>query len=510
MNRSKLIWIVLVMLVPLVAQAQRGRGGVAALERIAGNKAISNAASSRSSGLSQINQTNRIIDNALRMTAVNQGRSVRQDAAAFQGTNRGQLSVGQGSSPRNVSAVTNTGSVQAVTRAQTEQLISPEIFYNVPAPQLPKKKRKSTNSVNNRTQQEAKAVTLLKEVNLAKEEDRLTEFHTGIGKSVLLAPSLQQNEKGEFFNGGYSVTVIKTNYKGKEEIFGVIATHVLPMDDLHDDISLKPSFEVSVKLADGTETLLPAKVVQVSPQSMLDITLVKFNPKDEHLFRPLEISNKISVEGEALFGYGYGIGIARLILNRILQKNSLISMRTNVIDISEEERMGFCGSPILDMNGQVRAIHTGTKDGSSYGTHARFINNLVQAYYENGESMYDLILDGHVLTKLNVDEYIPAFVVLDENSNILFKEYGRHAMQKFSESKLRAAMALPHASTLVLYSQRTMWDEIGGNTFLSEERGPVFFQGGLREHLYDIKNQNLLYSTDVTQPNFLQAEDFMY
>ena len=231
MNRSKLIWIVLVMLVPLVAQAQRGRGGVAALERIAGNKAISNAASSRSSGLSQINQTNRIIDNALRMTAVNQGRSVHQDAVAFQGANSGQLSVGkglseQGSSPRqNVSAVTNTGSVQAVTRAQTEQLISPEIFYNVPTPQLPKKKRKQTNSVNNRSQREAEAITLLKEINLAKEEDRLNEFHTGIGKSVLFAP-VPIGTQAE--PAGFSMTVIKTNYNGKEEIFGVIPSHSLP------------------------------------------------------------------------------------------------------------------------------------------------------------------------------------------------------------------------------------------------------------------------------------------
>ena len=111
-----------------------------------------------------------------------------------------------------------------------------------------------------------------KEAQLLAEHERLDAeqvslaFNADLGESVVFAPI------GNGKKGGFTVTIIKTEYKGSEEVFGVIATHVLPSDTLYAASSLQRSFHVQVPKADGTYITIPAEVVQISPQSMLDIS----------------------------------------------------------------------------------------------------------------------------------------------------------------------------------------------------------------------------------------------
>ncbi len=334
---------------------------------------------------------------------------------------------------------------------------------------------------------------------LALEEQQLM-FQSSFGKSVLLAPF---EAKGE--TGGFSVTVVQTHYQGKDEIFGIIATHALKENSV--DVGLQQTFDVTIMVEDGTIKKIPAKVVQSAPVNMLDISLVKFDPQYESLLKPLELADKPAGQNEPILSPGFA-SLTPVLANRIVTQNSLISVRTNLIDVGNKDRDGFCGSPLLDTQQRVKAIHTGSAEekSASYGTHATFINKLVEAYHNNGKATYDLVLDDHVLTTLNVDEYISGIAVLDEGFNVLFKDDGIGAKfeeqwKKYSENKLRNKLQeyTTDGKYLVLHSRTPFWvQEAGGSFSFAEDRTlATMEEGNLRVHLYDIESRQLLYSVGI-------------
>ena len=107
---------------------------------------------------------------------------------------------------------------------------------------------------------------------------------------------------------GYSVTVFKTKYNNTEEIFGVLPSHALPSDFSHRFDSVGKHFKVAVKQPDGSLKMLQAQVVQISPQSMLDLSLVKFETQDEPLLAPLQLADSEAQLNEPLFSYGFAAG----------------------------------------------------------------------------------------------------------------------------------------------------------------------------------------------------------
>ena len=323
-----------------------------------------------------------------------------------------------------------------------------------------------------------------------KETHAAQTFSADFGRSVLFAPV---EGKGKI--GGFSVTAIQIEHQGEKEIFGIIASHVLPESYYTLSASLQRNFHINIANADGSVISLPAEVVQISPQSMLDISLVKFSPEAEKLLRPLELSEVSAGEGEKLFSTGFGAG-ARQEEFRTVQKKSFLSVQTD--QNLTGERQGFCGSPLVDANGKVKAIHTGTKEMKnaldvSYGAHAHFVRLLVDAYYNDGHAMYDLEINGQTFARLNVDEYISAIYLYDGNGKRLLQ---KNIEDKFSQSFLeRSLQENPQATYVQLTTRKAQWEVDGeGDSILKEDRSRS--DKTKRQHWYNL----LTHQMEPTRP----------
>lgn len=320
---------------------------------------------------------------------------------------------------------------------------------------------------------------------LASEQNLLNTvgWGGGFGKSVLFAPVETAGKEG-----GFSVTAVEID----GEIFGVIASHVLAESYYTYSVSLHKNFHIQMPLADGSTARVEAQVVQVSPRSMLDISLVKFSPQAEPFLSPLSLSKEGAQPDELLFSYGFANGEGQQI-ERIVKQNSFISVRTD--QNLTGKRSGFCGSPLLDAQGQIKAIHTGTvenrsgTDAVSYGTHARFISLLVEAYHNDGQALYDLEIEGHTLTRLNVDEYISAVYLYDASGKRILQ---RNWEEKFSQSALvRMLEENPQAAYLQFTSRKAHWEtDNDGDSILKEDRSKN--DKTKRQHWYNLQTQEIL------------------
>lgn len=316
------------------------------------------------------------------------------------------------------------------------------------------------------------------------EELKTVGVNGGFGRSVLFAPLVSTEELG------YSVTVFETSTNGTREIFGLLPSHSLPYDYYHAKESVSKQFQVKVKLPNGTERFFPAEVVQISPESMLDISLVKLSPEAESFVSPLQLAETNARMNEKLHSYGFAAA-QETEIDRTVNNESFLSVRTN--QAIEGDREGFCGSPLLDMQGRIKAIHTGTVEGNgtkpdvSYGTHVSFIRTLLEGYYNNGVARYDLVLNEHAIANLNVDEYISAFY--------LFNEQGKRIVQqnfdgKFSQSTiLNAIKDNPEAAYLQLTSRTAQWVEDRGVSILQENRGKT--DKTKRQHWYNLQTHQI-------------------
>ncbi len=305
---------------------------------------------------------------------------------------------------------------------------------------------------------EARLVQLEREQQALLTEQEGLLFDRDFGKSVLYAPLMATEELG------YTVTVVKVG----EEVFGVIPSHALPKANY---ANLSKQFYVRMTDASGNVRRLTAEVVQISPESMLDISLVKFAAEDEKLLRPLQLADAPAQLGEELYSFGYAAGKPTQI-TRSVNSQAFLSLRTN--QAIEGAREGFCGSPLLNARGEVVAIHTGTVEYKgdiadvSFGTHFNFIHKLVDAYHNDGNALYDLTLDGHTLARLNIDEYVSAYRVFDANGKLLVQ---KNIDGKYSESQLRKAMQEhPQGKYLHLTTRKAQWEwESVSANYLSEQ-----------------------------------------
>ena len=368
----------------------------------------------------------------------------------------------------------------------------------------------------------AKVQRAARKRNLLDKQEQDTEFNAGIGKSVLFIPNVALEKDPSILVEnphairGFSMTVIRSPYKGKDEIFGVIPTHSLPSNFENADakFGVTKKFKAELLLPNGNVKTITAEVVQISPRSMLDVSLVKFNAQDEPFLRPLELSDAATELKEPLFLYGRANGVSNS-FDREVTKNSFISARINMISPANGERQGFCGSPWLNAEGKVKAIHTGSVEGErvSHGTHASFVKKLIEAYHNGGKAEYNLMLDGNVLTTLNVDEYISAFAIADSNLNIIYKEDGVgvggwkpngeevYVLGKYSESRVRKAMQMPGAEYLILHSRTPFWEtDMVKEPMLVEDRSiSTFDDSKLREHVYHLADHELSWVTEANE-----------
>ncbi len=274
--------------------------------------------------------------------------------------------------------------------------------------------------------------------------------------------TFRASENDDPFSNVFSGTVFKTKYNGQDEIFGVVAAHTIAPDISHSSDALHKNFVVVMHI-NGERKRFPVEIVQVSAPSMLDMALVKFRPQDEAFLTPLTVQPNVR-KGEPLYSHGFASGTETDIPREVLAE-SYLSFRTT-IPVPRDKRPGFCGSPVLNSRHELVGIHTGSvyeKAGEScdigFAMSAKFLNVLVEAYHNNGQAQFPLVVEGRTLANMNVDEYVSVVTLYDENMRQLWQQGFDY---KFSQSKVAQAIrGLPQARYVLTTTRRAYWEDDG-------------------------------------------------
>ena len=175
-------------------------------------------------------------------------------------------------------------------------------------------------------------------------------------RSVFRARSL-----GEQSEVTFSGVAFKTTYLGQEEMFGVVAAHALSPEP---GTSLLGSEFTAEVFGEGGFITVPAKLVQVSAISTLDLALIKFRPEDEKLFTPLALAKQEVSADERIIGLGFGQGKWVFSKRSFLAKTPF-SIRTS-FTVPWVDRGGLCGSAVLNAKHELLGIHTGSTRDVEY------------------------------------------------------------------------------------------------------------------------------------------------
>lgn len=303
-------------------------------------------------------------------------------------------------------------------------------------------------------------------------------------KQVLFIKSVfRALPKGQEDAHAHSGFVFKTTYQGKEEIFGVIAQHAVPIKNGHG--KLGETFTARV-LKDGKETDIPAEIVQMSAPTLPDIALVKFRPEDEALLTPLTLSPQDPRPGAHLQLVGFATEQLTFMSNIPLLENSLISLRFPMVG-DPDILPGLCGSPLLNSAGEVVGTVTGAVRRkiaptfhTGYATRNLYLQTLVAAYHgDTANATFPFILDGKKIVDLRPEEFISHVTLKDEKGKTVFS---KSIEKKFPYSAI--AEHLPNAQYLELYIEKVWWS---GSALIEESN-----LSDARYVAYDLREEEVI------------------
>ena len=255
-----------------------------------------------------------------------------------------------------------------------------------------------------------------------------------------------------------------------------------------------PSFTARV-MQNGQIVDIPARVVQMSAPSMPDVALVKFRPEDEELLTPLPLAQQEPTLGEPLQVIGFGKDQLVLIADSPLLEKSMISLRFPTAG-EQEELAGLCGSPALNMAGEVVGTITGRRHRTAdptyytgYATRNLYLNSLVAAYHRDiKKSTFPLTVGGEKIVDLYPDEFVSFVRFRDENNRIIF---GKHLQDKFSYSIMKD---LAEVRYMELYIDSVLWS---GHELVVD--GSLLHS---RRVVYDLKEKKIIYEEPGRSVNF--------
>ncbi len=263
-----------------------------------------------------------------------------------------------------------------------------------------------------------------------------------------------------FFSG----TFFKTQYQGKEEVYGVVAAHTL-IDGASDEV-LQRHFMAQVYM-DGSFVEVPMEIVQLSAPGMLDVALIKIPEEIIPLLEPYTLGSPAMAGNEPFVSFGFVGNDLKQVENRyLINGRSVYSMRT-MMPIALGTYVGGCGGPVeyTDAAGNTLliGIHTGSSgsiavDGGNvgYATNAQFLNTLVNAYHQDAQAHFPLEIGGKHVMDLQADEYISAITFLDRKGG----ELATHQfVGKFSYTAVNRILEEYPVRTLELTVARIGWEE---------------------------------------------------
>ncbi len=214
-----------------------------------------------------------------------------------------------------------------------------------------------------------------------------------------------------------------TLFKAKDgKTYGVIAAHGLAQANYLSRV--KQVFEADVFDVNTQQFVtVPAKVIQISAPSWLDLALVGFSLPEEVTLQPFTVFDKpIGWQAETLQSQGFSRQEMIHIDERWILSTTPYSIRTT-ISLPRDERIGYCGGALLNDADELVGIHTGSvlsardeQEDRAYATQAIFLDKLVEAYYNKGKATIPFLLEEKYGLDLNVDEYVSEISLFDKNN----------------------------------------------------------------------------------------------
>ena len=254
----------------------------------------------------------------------------------------------------------------------------------------------------------------------------------------------------------FSGTAFQTEYNGKKEVYVAIAAHAIRAESYQ----LHRNFTADIYIGNGQYKSVPVQIVQESAPSMLDVAIGKVLEGEEEL-TPFSISHLDFTYGDKAVSYGFTGRKLVIIPNRMFTSQTPLCRRTTM-PYPRNDRMGFCGSALVDENGDLLGIHTGStygrygeQDDIGHATNARLLEVLVDAYHHNGESTFPLILGGQKVLDMPVQGYVSFIRLMDANGKL---QWQRGFDSKFAYDDVNERISIFSPRYVELTTRRVHWD----------------------------------------------------
>lgn len=251
-----------------------------------------------------------------------------------------------------------------------------------------------------------------------------------------LSGTFQARDMSALVPSHYSGTLFEVD----GQIFGAVAGHIFGSGD-EEITKINRSFIADI-YHDGNFVSVPARAVVISP--LFDVALVIFNPKDQALLgQPFQLARSGPELGQTLSSHGFvGQRQAVDINDRRVVAKTPLSFRTTM-PIAQSLRRGLCGSAIVNKQGLLAGMHTGStrktneQEDVAYAVPAEILYQLAQGYTLQDNRMFELNFDGHKFS-IYPDEYLTKLTLLDAQNNVL---WSGKSSSYFSYSLLRNKIA---------------------------------------------------------------------
>ncbi|WP_428073422.1 hypothetical protein [Candidatus Avelusimicrobium aviculae] len=235
--------------------------------------------------------------------------------------------------------------------------------------------------------------------------------------------------------------VFQTNDQAEQKIFGFISAHITP-------VSLAKGEKFDVVFLNGKKPLtVRAELLLRGTSFRLDAALIRFEPTAEFLefVKPFSLNERKVVPWATLSAVGYARQEPSLSPNRKV-KILNPSLITTSYTLERHKRAGFCGSPLLNAQGEVVGLHCGslTEDFPphrpsllpkgqnlwpvnnysqrvSFAVPARLLGDLVRAYHQGGSFKRPILWDSLTVAEIDVNEHIENITVFYSNSDNLLQ-----------------------------------------------------------------------------------------
>lgn len=330
-------------------------------------------------------------------------------------------------------------------------------------------------------------------------------------------PALLSQKDGHVFtavveadpNMRFSGTVFEIEYNGKKEIYGAVATHIIPSDPKN-VFGIPRYFNATVYLPKNktpgkisknkqapaqeandayAKVTIPAEIVAAFPVSTFDVALVKFSEEGEKLLTPFALAQRVRKK-ENLHSVGYNHWQFTFIPQRHILKKTPTTIYTSM-PLSHLERVGMCGSAVLTPQNELAGIHTGSRIDApfsdnvptvSYVTPASYLRFLIKAYHNGGQAKVPFYLaPGHFI-KLDISEYPISFQLLGENNVVLFSDKVHfHFPHTYLSQLLKQ---FPQSRFLRLNTHRVTWANDAKALLMTPNDQPPY-----RTYLYDVQTR---------------------